>query len=130
MHQEASRRDQQMCDPRYCFFVVNVKNLLNSHLSNSKNSESENTPAEFIVLHEPKFEIFLSSLHPLGNLFMTPTDMNETHKEIKHYRSVLQSFGVKSFSVREILLNFCKLEELQTLGFFLFFISSFHSNET
>lgn len=65
--------------------------------------ERETDPACLILMHEPATEVFLSSLHPEGNLFERPLSHREAQQ---HHRSLVEGFmalGIPVIKVRRRL---------------------------
>ena len=74
---------------------------------------SENTPAEFILIHIPDKDVFISNWHPSSALYEDVTEISSIKYCMKQLTQILNKYNVKVFTVRDCLkLNKNKLQEL------------------
>ena len=74
---------------------------------------SENTPAEFILIHIPDKDVFISNWHPSSALYEDVTEISSIKYCMKQLTAILNRHNIKVFTVRDCLkLNKPKLEEL------------------
>ena len=75
--------------------------------------ESENAPADTILIHKPSKEVFMSMLHPAASLYENVTEEKSIAQCFRNLTAILISKGIKVKTVRECLkLNRPALEEL------------------
>ena len=75
--------------------------------------DSENSPANFILVHKPSKEIFMSILHPAASLYKSVTESKSVTQCFRNLMAVLISKGIKVKNVRECLkINRQALEEI------------------
>ena len=75
--------------------------------------DSENSPANFILVHKPSKEIFMSILHPAASLYKSVTESKSVTQCFRNLMAVLINKGIKVKTVRECLkINRQALEEL------------------
>lgn len=67
--------------------------------------------ASLIVMHEPKTELFVGTMHPAAALFMDYFDAEKASEEHKAYQAALRKHGARVVIVRELLLQGCVDEE-------------------
>ncbi|KAG9395399.1 Arginine deiminase [Carpediemonas membranifera] len=63
----------------------------------------ENDIAKIVITHSPGIPVMLGSLHPEGNLFEKPINLQESRAQHAEFRRVLREHGCKVYTVREIL---------------------------
>ena len=74
---------------------------------------SENTPAEFVLIHIPDKDVFISNFHPSSALYEDVTEISSIKHCMKQLTGILNKHNIKVFTVRDCLkLNKEKLEEL------------------
>jgi len=74
---------------------------------------SENTPAQFILIHIPDKDVFLSNWHPSSALFEDVTEISSIKYCMKQLTKILIKYNIHVFTVRDCLkLNKEKLKEL------------------
>ena len=74
---------------------------------------SESTPAKHILVHLPKKEIFMSTLHPAASLYEDVTDEVKIEKCFKNLEKILKDKDIEIISVRSALkLNKASLKAL------------------
>ena len=79
------------------------------HLS----QESENSPATFVLVHQPSREVFMSSLHPAASLYEDTTDENSIRECFRNLKEILSKRGIILETVKGALCKDRKtLEEL------------------
>jgi len=65
----------------------------------------ENDPAQVVLLHEPGAELLYGLLHPAAALFQNSFDREEAVMEHRRFRDLLNSMGLKTYLVEELLLS-------------------------
>ena len=74
---------------------------------------SENTPAEFVLIHIPDKDVFISNFHPSSALYEDVTEIKSIKHCMKQLTAILNKHNVHVFTVRDCLkLNKQKLKEL------------------
>ena len=74
---------------------------------------SETSPADFILVHKPSKEIFMSILHPAASLYSSVTEDKSVSQCYRNLMATLINKGIKVKTVRECLkLNRSALEDL------------------
>ena len=74
---------------------------------------SENTPAQFVLIHIPDKDVFISNWHPSSALYEDVTEISSIKYCMKQLTAILNRHNIKVFTVRDCLkLNKQKLEEL------------------
>lgn len=75
--------------------------------------DSENAPADTILIHKPSKEVFMSMLHPAASLYENVTEEKSVAQCFRNLTAILVGKGIKVKTVRESLkLNRPALEEL------------------
>lgn len=64
---------------------------------------TENDAAELILCHEPRYEIFMSMLHPAASLYMDVTSEVEVKTCFENFREILKEQNIKLLTVRECM---------------------------
>nr|WP_281720608.1 arginine deiminase family protein [Nitrosomonas nitrosa] len=65
----------------------------------------ENDVARIVLMHEPGSEILYGLLHPTAALFKDSFDGERAVIEHRRFRDLLESMGVKTYLVKELLLS-------------------------
>jgi arginine deiminase len=65
----------------------------------------ENDAARIVLMHEPGSEILYGLLHPAAALFQDSFDGEQAVIEHRRFRDLLESMGVKTYLVEELLLS-------------------------
>ena len=74
---------------------------------------SESTPAKHILVHIPKKEIFMSTLHPAASLYEAVTDEEKVEECFNNLEKILKEKNIELITVRSALkLNKTALREL------------------
>jgi arginine deiminase len=64
---------------------------------------NENQPAELILIHEPKSEIFMSILHPAASLFEEVTDKKSIKKCYSDLKQIFKQCNIEFITIRDAL---------------------------
>lgn len=73
--------------------------------NNSIGAYHENDPAQIVLLHEPGSELLYGLLHPAAALFQASFDKEKAVMEHRRFRDLLNSMGLKTYLVGELLLS-------------------------
>ncbi len=68
---------------------------------------AEYDKAATIVMHDPKSELFVGTMHPAAALFMDYFAADKASEEHSGYRQALRDMGAEVVTVRDILLKNC-----------------------
>lgn len=59
------------------------------------------------MMHDPKSELFVGTMHPAAALFMDYFAADKASEEHSGYRQALRDMGAEVVTVRDILLKNC-----------------------
>ena len=77
--------------------------MKNNFLPNSFVQNSENSPAELIIVHEPAKEVFMSMLHPAASLYNSITNEDKIKESFQALYEILVKKDIKYKTVRQCL---------------------------
>lgn len=84
-----------------------IASAQNPETSDSVYPIAEYDPASVIVMHEPKEELFVGTMHPSAALFMDYFNAEKAAEEHEAYQEILRKMGANVITVKELLLKGC-----------------------
>ena len=77
-----------------------------------------------MFLHNPSTEIFMSSLHPHGSLFLEATDISKAHKSHKNMVNLLIENNIKVITIESFCENILLSKDEKEVEEFLRFVGN------
>lgn len=91
--------------PLFLAFALFALPLSAQHRLCATTQSAEYADAQVVLLHEPSDEFFLGVIHPHAALFEDYMDIAKIRAEHRAYRDQLENAGIKTHTVRELLLD-------------------------